>query len=114
MASHDPEIRSAVARVAGYARAAQTPYSEQVERMAHARAVLWQRLLDEVDPHQELDPADRERRATARRREHLARAALASLKARRARKAATASALTAADRAELDVLAAIQRSSDAA
>lgn len=104
MASQDPEIRSAAARVGGYAMVAQTPHQELVDRMANARAVQWQKLLDEVDPNGDLSNEERERRATFRRRERLARAGLASAKARRERVAAAEAARMAA---ELDALNAI-------
>lgn len=58
------------------------------EMTANARAAFLARFIDEVDPGRELPEAERERRATAARKAHFARLALASAEARRKRGAA--------------------------
>lgn len=108
MASHDPEIRAAAAKVAANARVAQTPYHQLATQMEKARAVQYEMDRFAVDPTGELaeaDPDELERRVTARRRERLARAGLASARARRERQAAAEAAKVAA---ELDALAALE------
>lgn len=104
MASRDADIRNTAAKIAAYAMLAQTSEEELSERLVRARAAQRQKDLDAVDPNGELSTEERERRATFRRRERLARAGLASAKARRDRQAAAEAARLAA---ELDALAAI-------
>lgn len=110
MASADPEVASAAARVAGLANVAQTPPHIIAERMAHARAAQHQLDLDAADAAaaergEVLDDEERERRAALHRRERLARASLASVKARKAKAADRAAEQLAA---ELDQLAALE------
>lgn len=53
-----------------------------------AAANLESRLLDEIDPRRELDPAERERRLHHAKKAHFSRLALQSAKSRAQRKAA--------------------------
>jgi hypothetical protein len=50
-----------------------------------ARAALWQKYLDQVDPHGELPEDERERRAYHARKADMGRLALKSVMARRAK-----------------------------
>ena len=52
------------------------------EQTAAARQASWQKWLDLVDPDHVLDQEERERRATAARRLHMARLAWLSARAR--------------------------------
>jgi len=58
------------------------------EATAAARAALWSRWEQEVDPEGTLSPDERQRRAEHARRAHLLRAARASVLARQKKKAA--------------------------
>lgn len=60
--------------------------SDRSARTAAARAGMWRRFLNEVDPDGVLDPADRERRALAARKAFYARLTLLSIQARRRNK----------------------------
>lgn len=90
MASADPDIASAAARIAALSNLAKSSPQVIAQRMAHARAVQHQKDLQAVDPDGVLDDAERERLAALRRRERLARAGLASARARRVRREAEA------------------------
>ena len=79
-----PEQRTMRARIAAntrWSREDPKPGAERGQRGLHAR------FLREVDPDGTLPQAERERRAEAAYRAHMARLALASSKARTARKA---------------------------
>jgi hypothetical protein len=72
--------------------AANTRWSREDPALNAARgqAGLMARFEREVDPNNELDPAERARRAAAAHRAHMARLALASSKVRAARKSGVA------------------------
>jgi hypothetical protein len=78
-----PEQRSQRARIAALTRWSREDPKAHAERMQEG---LMDRFRREVDPDGALPEAERERRATAARRAHMQRLALASSKARAARK----------------------------
>ncbi|WP_297699612.1 hypothetical protein [Mycobacterium sp.] len=59
---------------------------DRSEATAPGRAALWQRFLDEVDPHRELPEDERTQRAQAARKRHYAELGRRSGEARRARR----------------------------
>jgi hypothetical protein len=83
MPTPDQEHRVLIARIGGYARAAQ---HDSTAMTANARAngpgsiSYWE---SKVDPDHVLSDADRRRRAEAAKKEHYTRLALASAKARK-------------------------------
>jgi hypothetical protein len=79
------EQRSLRAKLGAYSLHAQRDPHETTRAARDAFDARFARI---VDPTGELDPAERERRATAARRAHFARLALRSAQARRARKSA--------------------------
>lgn len=80
-----PEQRSLRARIAALARWSR---EDPIANALRGQAGLLARFEREVDPNNELHPAERLRRAEARRREHMARLAYASSRARAARASA--------------------------
>jgi hypothetical protein len=77
-----PEQRSLRARLGGLATSSR---HDSKALTAPARAAFDQRFYTQVDPSNELPPAERERRATAARKAYFAGLAFKSAKARRAR-----------------------------
>jgi hypothetical protein len=70
---------------------------------ARARATFAESFYAQVDPHNELDPAERERRAVAAKKEHYARLQFKSAVARRkAREQAEAAAAAEAELVALE------------
>lgn len=86
MPANDPDERSLISSIANHARWARV--GDRAAQTAAARARLWTRFLDEVDPDRVLDPDERERRALSARKAYYARLTLKSLQARRAKAAA--------------------------
>jgi hypothetical protein len=80
MPSRDPIIRRQVARIGGLTRAALYDGREVTKA---ARRGFMARFEDEVDPDRQLSPDERQRRAQAAMRAHMARLALRSAKSRR-------------------------------
>jgi hypothetical protein len=80
MASRDPLVRRQVARIGGLTRASRYD-GREVTRAA--RRGFMARFEDEVDPERKLSLAERQRRAQAAMRAHMARLALRSAKSRR-------------------------------
>lgn len=80
MASRDPLVRRQVARIGGLTRAARYDGREVTSA---ARRGFMARFEDEVDPERKLSLAERQRRAQAAMRAHMARLALRSAKSRR-------------------------------
>jgi hypothetical protein len=80
MPAKDPEERKLIARVAAQTQWAKCP--DRAARTEAARAALWQRFLDEVDPDGVLDPNERERRALHARKAYYTRIALKSRQSR--------------------------------
>jgi hypothetical protein len=80
MPSRDPIVRRQVARIGGLTRAAR--YDGRVVTSA-ARRGFMARFEDEVDPDRQLPLDERQRRAQAAMRAHMARLALRSAKSRR-------------------------------
>ena len=80
MPSRDPLVRRQVARIGGLSRAARYDGREVTDP---ARRSFMARFEDEVDPDRELPLEERQRRAQAAMRAHMARLALRSAKARR-------------------------------
>jgi len=74
-----PEQRTLRARIAANTRWSQ---EDPTENAVRGQKGLRARFLREVDPDSALTPAERERRADAAYRAHMARLALASSKAR--------------------------------
>lgn len=60
---------------------------DRSEATAPGRAALWQRFLDEVDPHRELPEDERTQRAQAARKRHYAELGRRSGEAKRTRRA---------------------------
>ena len=83
--SISPEERSLIGRIGGYARAAK--YDGRAVTKA-ARAAYLAKWVNEVDPERVLPEAERDRRAEAALKSHMAKLAFRSAQARRARKAA--------------------------
>jgi hypothetical protein len=73
------EQRSQRARIGAYAQHARHDVRETTQT---ARDKFLQRFVDAVDPTRELPEPERQRRAAAALREHMARLALASSRAR--------------------------------
>lgn len=80
MPSSDPLVRRQVARIGGLTRAARYD-GREVTRAARRGFIA--RFEDEVDPDGQLPPGERQRRARAAMRAHMARLALRSAKSRR-------------------------------
>lgn len=80
MPSRDPVVRRQVARIGGLSRAALYD-GREVTRAARRGFIA--RFEDAVDPDRRLAPDERERRAQAAMRAHMARLALRSAKSRR-------------------------------
>lgn len=81
MASKDPSTRALIARLAAYESWART--TDPAARTAAARKAQLDRFEREVDPDGTLPPAERARRAEARRKAYFTRLALKSAQARR-------------------------------
>jgi hypothetical protein len=79
-----PEQRSLRARIAAHEKWAQT--SDPTAATDAARRAFADRFTREVDPNNELPPAERERRAAHARKAYYTRLAFASAKARRAKR----------------------------
>ncbi len=80
MPSRDPVVRRQVARIGGLTRAARY----DGHKITHAaRRGFMARFEEEVDPDRQLPVSERQRRAEAAMRAHMARLALRSAKARR-------------------------------
>lgn len=75
--------RSLRAQIAAHESWARTP--DRAARTAAARRAMWDKFEREVDPHNELTPAERAKRAENARKAHYARLALKSARARRRR-----------------------------
>jgi hypothetical protein len=80
MPSRDPLVRRQVARIGGLTRAARYDGREVT---GAARRGFMARFEDEVDPDGQLPQGERQRRAQAAMRAHMARLALRSAKSRR-------------------------------
>lgn len=84
MPAHDPEVRALVARVAAHER-----WANEDDRAActqPARDAFRARFERQVDPNNQLDPAERARRAEHAMRAHMLRLSLRSARSRAARK----------------------------
>lgn len=81
--SMTPEERTARARLAAHAMHAK---HDARKTTAPARAAFLAKFEKEVDPDQELPPAERKRRAEHARKAYFARLALASAESRRVKK----------------------------
>lgn len=75
-----PERARLLGRLGGLATSAST---DGLQRTEPARTAFLESFLDEVDPHRELPEAERNRRAEAAKKLHMARLALKSAEARR-------------------------------
>lgn len=98
MAAKNPARRQLAAQVAINERLSRLSTDDRRQMTAAARAARRQKIADEIDPNQELDPADLAARVDARIRADLAKASLARAAALRAEREA-------AKVAELDALA---------
>ena len=80
--SKDP-VKAAAGRIGAFVTLSR--HDPRMQTTA-ARAKFLRSFEDKVDPERILAPEERQRRAKAAHREHMARMAMASAKARRARK----------------------------
>jgi len=71
-----PNQRRARAQIANDVRWSRVPYPERAAQTAKARATMWQRYLDQVDPEGTLPEAEREARARQARRADMRRMSL--------------------------------------
>lgn len=85
MANIPADERTLIAQIAAYERLGQVGGSANTEA---ARAALWKKYLDQVDPDGVLPEKERERRATHLRKADLARLALKAAQAKRAQREA--------------------------
>ncbi|MCW2591772.1 MAG: hypothetical protein JWQ86_4199 [Mycobacterium sp.] len=83
MPEHSPELRALRNRAASYESWART--EDRSARTAPARAAMQAKFEREVDPNNELTPAERVKRAGYARKAYYARLALKSAEARRRR-----------------------------
>jgi hypothetical protein len=90
MAAKTPEERALAARIASAEKWGRT--ADRTAATAPARAGLRAKFEREVDPHGDLDPAERARRADHLMRAHMLRMSLAAKRARRRAREATAEA----------------------
>ena len=97
-------IRTQIARLGAYESWAKT--ADRTARTAPGRAAANTRFEREVDPNNELPPAERAKRAEYARKAHFTRLALKSAKVRRARAASKPRPDPQARIAELERLAA--------
>lgn len=81
LTAHERSIRARIAALSRWSK------EDPREATKPARAGFLRRFLEEVDPHNELPEAERNRRAEAARRAYFARLALKSAKTRRAKAA---------------------------
>jgi hypothetical protein len=81
MSARTPEDRSLVAQIAAAERWGRTP--DRTAATAPARAGLRAKYAREVDPDNQLDDAERERRVDSLMRAHMLRMSLAAKNARR-------------------------------
>ncbi len=79
------EAASARSRIAGNTRAAKYTKAEIREQNKPARRAFFARFEAEVDPHGELEPEERQRRATAAMKAYMARLSFQRIKAERER-----------------------------
>ncbi|GAA1083674.1 hypothetical protein [Pseudonocardia alni] len=84
------EMRQATGALGGATRWANARPGEAADAMAKAREALRQRYLREADPDGDLPPEERERKAEAMRRKHMARMTYERLKRQRERREAAA------------------------
>lgn len=82
MPSADPDVRSQVARIGAFAQKSKHDLDHLTRDGLKAANVT--RFEREVDPDNQLPPAERRRRAIAARRAHMAKLALKSAQARKA------------------------------
>jgi hypothetical protein len=85
MASNDPYVRTATARIGGYARWINV--NDRQAATAGARKAAWDRFERQVDPDGTLPPEVRAQRADAARKAYYTRLSYLAVKAKRAKKA---------------------------
>jgi hypothetical protein len=98
MPENSPELKTLIGRASAYKSWANTP--DRAARTAPARRAMLEKFEREVDPNNELTPAERAKRAEYARKAHFTEMAIKSAKVRGRRKS-TASREEYAEKARL-------------